>query len=100
MDEDERAAGVQRQFHRVGDLVAVELTRRAPEDREVLAGEMNQAAVDRRRAGDHTIRGNLLAGQSEEGLPVLCEQAHLLEAAGIDQGINALARRLLSFLPL
>ena len=41
VDEDERAAGVQRQLHHVGDLVAVELARRAAQDGEVLAGQVD-----------------------------------------------------------
>ena len=91
VDEDERAAGVQRLLHHVGDLVRVDLAGRAAQDGEVLAGQVDEAAVDRRRAGDDAVGGDLLAGHAEVGLAVLGEQADLLEAAGVDQGVDPLA---------
>ena len=81
-------------------LWRVDLAGRAAQDREVLAGKVDEAAVDRRRAGDHAVGGNFLAGHAEVGLPVLGEEADLLEAAGIDQGVDALASGELSLLPL
>ena len=42
-------------------------------------------------AGDDAVGGNFLAGHAEVGLAVLGEQADLLEAAGVDQGVDPLA---------
>ena len=49
VDEDERAAGLQRSRHRVGDFQRVDFARRAAQHGEVLARQMNESAVDRRR---------------------------------------------------
>ena len=38
--------GLQRKLHHFGDLVAVDLARRAAGDSEILAGQMDQPAVD------------------------------------------------------
>jgi len=67
------------------------LAGRAAEHAEVLAGEVDQSAIDRGGAGDDTVGGDFLAGQAEVDLPVLGEQANLLEAAPIDQAVDALA---------
>jgi hypothetical protein len=72
----------------------------AAQDGEVLAGEVDQPAVHGRGPGDDAVGGDLLAGQAEVDLPVLGEQADLLEAAGIDQGVDALAGRELALLLL
>ena len=82
---------LQRQLHHVGDLERVDLAGRAAQDGEVLAGQMDEPAVDGGRAGDDAVGGNFLAGHAEVDLAVLGEQADLLEAAGIDQGVDALA---------
>ena len=78
-------------LHHVGDLERVDLAGRAAQDGEVLAGEVDEPAVDGGGAGDDAVGGDLLAGQAEVDLPVLGEQADLLEAAGIDEGVDALA---------
>ena len=91
VDEDERAAALERQLHHVGDLEGVDLAGGAAEDGEVLAGEVDEPAVDGGGAGDDAVGRDLLAGQAEVDLAVLGEQADLLEAAGIDQGVDALA---------
>ena len=72
----------------VGDLVRMDLAGRAPQDGEILAGKVDEAAVDRGRAGDDAVGGNVLAGHAEVGLAVLGEEADLLEAAGVDQGVD------------
>ncbi len=91
VDEDERAAALEGQLHHVGDLEGVDLAGGAAEDGEVLAGEVDEPAVDGGGAGDDAVGGDLLAGQAEVDLAVLGEQADLLEAARIDEGVDALA---------
>src|SRR5207244_3343175 len=79
------------EFHHVGDLERVDLAGRAAEDGEVLTGKVDEPAVDRGGPGDNAVGGDFLAGHAEVDLPVLSEQAELLEAAGVDQGVDALA---------
>src|SRR5262249_30472170 len=69
-------------------------------DREVLAGKVDEPAIDRRGPGNDAVGRDFLAGHAEVDLPVLGEQAELLEAAGIDQGVDALAGGELALLPL
>ncbi len=69
----------------------MDLAGRAAEDGEVLAGEVDEAAIDGGGAGHDAIGRDLPAGQAEVDLTVLGEQADLLEAAGIDEGVDALA---------
>jgi hypothetical protein len=69
----------------------VDLAGGAAEDGEVLAGEMDEAAADGAGAGHDAVGGDLLARHAEQGLPVLGEQADLLEAAGVDEGVDPLA---------
>ena len=82
---------LQGQLHDLGDLEGVDFAGGAAEDGEVLAGEVDEPAVDGGGAGDDAVGGDLLAGQAEVDLAVLGEQADLLEAAGIDEGVDALA---------
>ena len=59
IDEDERAAGLEREAHHVGNLVAVNLAGSAARHGEILAGQMHQAAIDRGASGHHAIGGHL-----------------------------------------
>src|SRR5262249_13945807 len=91
VDKNERAAGFQGPLHHVGDLEGVDLAGRAAQHGEVLAGEVDEPAVDGGGPGDDPVGGGFLAGQAELDLAALGEQAELLEAAGIDEGVDALA---------
>src|SRR3954454_9956491 len=55
VDADDRAAGLDREVHHLGDLLAVHLAERAAEDREVLGEDADLAAVDRAVAGDDAV---------------------------------------------
>jgi hypothetical protein len=96
VDEDEGGAGLERLQHDLGDLDRVDLARRAARHGEVLAGQVNQPAPHRGRAGDDAVGGQVLVGHAEHGRPVLSEHARLLEAVRVDQGVDALARRQLA----
>ena len=52
-------------LHHVGDLVAMHFAGRAAGHGEVLAGQVDQAAVDGGASGDHAIGGQFLVGHSE-----------------------------------
>jgi hypothetical protein len=55
VDADERAAGLDRQFLDLDDLLAVHLAEAAAEHRGVLAEDAHVAAVDGAVAGDHAV---------------------------------------------
>ncbi len=63
---------------------------------EVLAGEMNDAAVDSGTTRDYTIGRQFLARHAKVGGAVPRKDADLLKARLIDQGLDALARGELS----
>ena len=54
------------------------------------------AAVDRAGAGDHAVARNALLGHAEIGAAMLDEHVDLFERAGIEQQLQALARRQLA----
>ena len=61
------------------------LSRCSAGNREVLAGEMNDASINGRTARDHAVCGKLLARHSEIDCAVLREQSDLLETLRIGQ---------------
>jgi hypothetical protein len=69
----------------------VGLGQRAAEDGEVLAEDIDQAAVDRAPAGDHAVAGDFCL-HAEVGAAVLDEHVELLEGALVEQQLDALAR--------
>ena len=52
--------------HHVNDLGAMDLSGSAAQHGEILAGEMEDAAIDGGASGDHAIGGNVLAGHAEQ----------------------------------
>ena len=65
--------------------------KRAAEHGEVLREDIDQAAVDRARAGDHAVARDLLLVHPEVGRIMLDEHVIFFEAAGIEQDAQALA---------
>src|SRR3546814_7395484 len=57
---DDRRADQQRLVHDLADLFGMALRQRAAEDGEILAEDIDEAAVDRARPGDDAIPGNPL----------------------------------------
>jgi hypothetical protein len=78
--------------HDLADLLRVRLGERAAEHGEVLAEHEHHAPVDRAVAGHHAVAGDLLVGHAEVGAAVLDEHVPLLEGAGVEQEVDALAR--------
>ena len=91
VDADHRDADAHRVVHDLADLLGVRLRERAAEDREVLREDEDRAAVDRAVAGDDAVAGHRLAGHVEVGAAVLDEHVPLLEAALVEQQLDALA---------
>ncbi len=89
---DHRRADLHRLVHDLADLLGVRLGERAAEHGEVLAEDEDEAAVDRAVAGDDAVARDLLLRHAEVGAAVLDEHVPLLEGAGVEQEVDALAR--------
>jgi hypothetical protein len=74
----------------------VHLAGRAAGDGEVLAGEVHRRPSTDAAPVTTPSAGRSLPGHAEERGAVLGEQAGLLEAAGVDERVDALARRQLA----
>ncbi len=74
-------------------LRGVGLRQRPAEDREVLGEEVDQPAVDRAVAADHTVAGNQLLLHPEVTAAVGDQRIDLDKGAGIEQQLDALASR-------
>ena len=82
--------------HDLADLLGVGLGQRAAEHREVLAEDEHHAAVDRAVARDDAVAEDLVLLHAEVGAAVLDERVPFLEAALIEQQLDAFARRQLA----
>src|SRR5690606_21525450 len=78
--------------HDLADLLRMRLGQAAAEDREVLAEDEDEPAVDRAVSGDDAVAGHLLIRHAEIRRAVLDEHVPLLEAVGIEQDVDTLAR--------
>ena len=95
-DADDRHAGLQGELHDLDDLLAGDLAERAAEDREVLRVHGDLAAVDGAGAGDDRVAVGALGLHAERVGAVAHELVELDERAGVEQLVDALARRLLA----
>ncbi len=77
--------------HDLDDLGGVGFRERAAEDGEVLGIDEDRAAIDGAVAGDEAVAGDALLIHAEIGGAVGDELVRLLEGAGIEQQLNALA---------
>jgi len=64
----------------------VHLTGRSPADREVLAGEVDEAAADRCSAGDDAVGRKILLGHAKGGRAVAGEESRLLDLQSVGVG--------------
>src|SRR6185437_4553765 len=96
VEADDRGADLHRLIHDLADLLGMGLGERAAEDGEILAEDEDEAAVDRAIAGDDAIARYLLLGHAEIRRAMLDEHVPFLEAAGIEQHVEPLARRQLA----
>src|SRR5690606_30668538 len=83
--------------HDLADLLRVRLRQGAAQNREILAEDVNEAAIDCAPARHHAIAGNLLFRHAEVRRPVGDEHVELLERAFVEEHFDALARRQLPF---
>ena len=89
----EGSAVLHRQVHDAADFLGVRLGKRAPQHRKVLRKHIHQSAVDPAITRDDTVTEKLLLVQPEVGRPVLHEHPQLFKAIGIQEQVQAFARR-------
>ena len=96
VEADDRRAELHREIHHLHDLRGVGLRQRSAEHREVLREGEHLPAVDQPVAGDDAVAGDDLILHPEVEAAVRDELVDLLEGAGIEQQLDALARRQLA----
>ncbi len=89
---DDRRARLQRHVLDFRDLARVRFRERAAEHGEVLGEHERLPPVHRAPAGDHAVAGDFGLLHAEIGIAVLHEGVEFLEAAFVQQKIDALAR--------
>jgi hypothetical protein len=92
IEADDRRADLHRLIHDFADLFGVGLRQGAAEHREILAEDEHHAPVDRAVTGDDAVAEHLFALHAEVGAAVLDELVPFLEAALVQQQLQALAR--------
>src|SRR4029434_2636035 len=90
---NDRRAHLHRQIHDLHDLRGVGFRERSAEDGKVLRERVGETSVDASVAGDDAIAGNHLTGHAEVEAPMRDELVDLFEGAGIEEEVDALARR-------
>jgi hypothetical protein len=93
VDPDDGAAGLDGEVHHLGDLLAVHLTERAAEDREVLAEHAHLPTVDGAVAGDHAVAVGAPLLEPEGDGAVSRQLVELDERALVEEHLDPLARR-------
>ena len=96
VEADDRRPDLHREVHDLADLLGVRLGQRAAEDREVLAEDEDQPPVDGAVAGDDAVAEEVLPVEAELRRAVGDERVELDERPGIEQQVEALARRQLA----
>ena len=91
VEPDHGRAHLQREVHHLADLARVGLGQAAAEDGEVLREHVDQATVDAAVAGDDAVARHLLLRHAEVEAAVLDQLVELLEAALVEQQLDALA---------
>jgi hypothetical protein len=92
VDEDEGRSHLERLFHHLGNLVAVNLTGGAATHREVLACKMYQSTIDVGGASHHAIRRQFLSRHAKQVGAMRGKHPRFLETVGIDQLLNPFTR--------
>ena len=90
---DDRDAAAERELHDLDDLLAGDLAERSAEGGEVLGVDRDRAAVDRADAGDDGIAVGAGLVHAERRGAVADVLVEFDEAAGVDEQLDALARR-------
>ena len=93
---DDGRAHLHGQVHHLDDLRGVGLRERPAEHREVLREGVDRPAVDPAVAGHDAVARHDLVRHAEIAAPVRDQLVDFLERAGVEQQIDALARRQLA----
>ena len=97
---DDRRADLDREVHHLADLLGVRFRQRSAENREVLAEDEHEPAVDRAVTGDDAVAQVALAVQAEVSRAVRDERVQLDERIRVEQQLQSLARRQLAAIVL
>lgn len=92
VEADDGRADLHRIVHDLHDLFGVPLRKRAAEDGEVLAEDIDEAAVDRAAAGDDTVARHYLVLHSEIGAIMLDIGVEFFERALVEKHVKPFAR--------
>ncbi len=91
VEPDDRRADLHREIHDLADLLGVRLGQRTAEDREVLAVDEHQAAVDGPVTRDDAVAQDVLLAEPELPRPVGDERVELHERVRVQQQVQPLA---------
>src|SRR6185369_12393559 len=100
VEPDDRRADLHRHVHDLDDLGGVGFGERPAEDGEVLGEDEDEASFDAAVTGDEAVAKDLLLVHAEVGAAMRDELVGLLEGAFVEQELDALARRHLTFFML
>ena len=92
VQSDDRQTHGGRHVHDLVDLLAVGLTDRAAEDREVLGEDADLSPVDLAVARDHAVGVGTILLESHAGGDVSIQHVEFLERVLVEQVLDALAR--------
>jgi hypothetical protein len=93
VQSDDRGPHLHREIHDLHDLRGVRFRQRPAEDGEVLRERVDRPAVHAPLPRDHAVARDDLLVHAEVAAPVRDELVDFLEAAGIEQQVDPLARR-------
>jgi len=99
VEADDRRTHLQRQIHHLVDLLGEHLAERTAEDREVLAEHEHLATIDGAPPGDHPVGVGPFV-EPGRMRSMARQQVELLEAARVEQHVDALASEQLALLVL
>jgi len=88
------------QFHQFGYFQTMGFAQRTAENGEILGVEVYQTPVDLAPASYDAVGERMILGHIESSAAVGNENIHFVEGAGVQQGVDALARTQLSFFVL
>src|SRR5690606_15452912 len=93
---DHRRPVLHGEVHDLANLLGMGLAQRAAEHGEILAEDVDHAAVDRAPAGYYAVAGDHRVGHAEIGRAVSDEHVVFFKAARIEQDVQAFAGRQLA----
>ena len=97
VDADEGGPDLHCHVHGLADLLRVHLAERAAYHGEILGKDVDEAAIHRAIADDHSLARGLDLGHAEIGASMLDKGVKLDEGTCVDQGLDPFAGGLFTF---